>query len=134
MKTIPDFSDIFTNPFIINCNAQRCCVLLVLQQQNAVALILRILPYKAKRQQSSLRIFSQLPNPRFRSYAAFNSHLGEGYNCVRIWKKPASEAFCECQVLNPFGFGDGQPHSSRSRAGISFFLLFHVLDLTPFGC
>jgi hypothetical protein len=59
MKTIPDFSDIFTNPFIIDCNAQHCCVLLVLQQQNAVALILRMLPYKAKRQQSSLRIFSR---------------------------------------------------------------------------
>jgi len=39
-----------------------CSIDPVSQQQNAVAPILRILPYKAKRQQRSLKIFSQLPN------------------------------------------------------------------------
>ena len=54
MKTIADFSDISITPFIIDCNVQRCCVLPVSLQQNVVALVICILPYKAKRQESSL--------------------------------------------------------------------------------
>jgi len=57
MKTIPDFSDISITPSIIDCNVQRCCALLVPEQQNVVALIQGILPYKAKEQQISIRIF-----------------------------------------------------------------------------
>ena len=58
MKTIPDFSAIFITPFMFDCNEQRCCVLLVLQQQNATAPYYASFPINAIRQQSCLRAFS----------------------------------------------------------------------------